>query len=389
LQKESKSSNGLLNQTNPTSTLRFPFGAIATSIEDIDLKAGSYGTDSYDIELLEDTHIINGAFTKDVVLKARFKWSQEYLDRAIEEGVKIKIPTVKLSPSYEKDEYEAEVPPNLINSKVGVGTNENGSSHLFNLFGKKVFDYPKPVSLVKYLAGFNLSDSDIILDFFAGSGSTAEGAMSLNFKNNCRFILVQLPEMLDIKNGKTEAEKVTIQNAIDSLQDVNKQPNLSELSMERIRRAGEKILVGNAEELAKREKPLDIGFKAFKLDTTNLAQWDEKTQDVEATIFDNIDAVKGGRNQEDLVYEVLLKYGVDISVPIETEKLDGKTLYKIAGGYLTLCLDEGLDQSFIEKLAEQKPERLVFRDTGFVDDTVKINAEMTLKKHGITDIKVL
>jgi len=89
------------------------------------------------------------------------------------------------------------------------------------------------------------------------------------------------------------------------------------------------------------------------------------------------------------VYEVLLKYGVDISVPIETEKLDGKTLYKIAGGYLTLCLDEGLDQSFIEKLAEQKPERLVFRDTGFVNDTVKINAEMTLKKHGITDIKVL
>lgn len=270
------------------------------------------------------------------------------------------------------DEMANDTSPIFAN--LGKFDSESSTKELIKLLDGKIFDFPKPVTLLRFLMDQVLEDG-IVLDFFSGSSATSHATMQLNAEDggNRKFIMVQLPEETDEKSEAFKAGYKTI----------------PEIGRERIRRAGEKILADNAEELTKREQPLDIGFKAFRLDTTNLTQWDEKTQDVEATIFDNIEAVKDGRTQEDLVYEVLLKYGVDISVPIETEDLDGKTLYKIAGGYLTLCLDEGLDQSFIEKLAEKKPERLVFRDTGFVDNTVKINAEMTLKKHGITDIKVL
>jgi len=110
---------------------------------------------------------------------------------------------------------------------------------------------------------------------------------------------------------------------------------------------------------------------------------------LEKTLFDNVDAIKDGRTEEDVLYEVLIKYGIDLTVPIEEKTLEGKKIYLIAGGYLTVCLEDNLDLAFIEKLAEQKPRRVVFRDNGFKDDAVKTNAEMTLKKHGVEDIKVL
>jgi adenine-specific DNA-methyltransferase len=258
---------------------------------------------------------------------------------------------------------------------VNKYSSTQATKQMESLFEYKAFDYSKPIDLMNFLMTLIPGVEFLTLDFFSGSAATAHATMQLNAEDggNRKFIMVQLTEEKDEKSEAYKAGYKTI----------------PEIGRERIRRAGEKILEEHKEEIAKRETPLDVGFKAFTLDTTNLTQWDEKTQDVEATLFENIDAVKEGRSQEDVVYEVLLKYGVDISTPIETEELAGKTLYKVAGGYLTICLDEGIDQDFIEKLAEQTPARVVFRDTGFADDTVKINAEMTLKKHGIEDIKVL
>src|SRR5690554_5252847 len=139
LKKESQSSNGLLNQTNSIGTLIFPENVVVTNIPNGIITKGVYGTDSYEVELLEDTIVSEGYFIKPVILKAKFKWSQNYLDKEILNGTIIKIPTIRLSPSYQKLEYDAEVPPNLINTKVNVGTNENAGVHLTSLMGQKVF----------------------------------------------------------------------------------------------------------------------------------------------------------------------------------------------------------------------------------------------------------
>ena len=219
LKKESVSSNGLLNQPNSVGILTFPANKVVTSIPDGVIKAGMYGTDAYDVELLEDTTVRGGLFTAPVKLKAKFKWSQANLDKEIQKGTTIKIPTLKLSPSYEKLEYDPEVPPNLINYKVGVETNEQAGNHQLQFFDKKVFNFPKPVSLIQYLCEFiDTKNKDcIVMDFFSGSGTTAEAVMRMNMKprkNKVKYILVQLPEDVTetIKKAKTPSEKEIMQN---------------------------------------------------------------------------------------------------------------------------------------------------------------------------------
>lgn len=196
VRKRTISSNGLLNQSNKENTLIFPPNVVRTNIPDSHLYKGMYGTDKYAVELLEDVTIAGGFFTTPVILKSKFKWTQPKLNAEIQKGTIINMPTDRLSPSYERTEYEAEVPPNLINYKVGVATNETAGNDLKNLFGKKVFDFPKPPSLIKYLLGFSDDPYGIILDFFAGSGSTAQAVLEMNAmdEGNRKFICVQISE---------------------------------------------------------------------------------------------------------------------------------------------------------------------------------------------------
>ncbi|MBT8219635.1 MAG: site-specific DNA-methyltransferase, partial [Bacteroidia bacterium] len=138
IKKYSPSSNGLLNQSNKKGVLVFPANIVHTKIKDGIIKAGKYGTDRYDIDLLEDTIVQSGYFNKEIILQAKFKWTQSKLEREIQKGTKISIPTLRLSPSYDKTSYDPEVPPNLINHKVGVVTNEVASTNLTKLMGAKV-----------------------------------------------------------------------------------------------------------------------------------------------------------------------------------------------------------------------------------------------------------
>ena len=202
IRKKTISSNGLLNQSNKINTLLFPANMVRTSISNQKIKKGIYGTYKYHIELLESTEVKNGLFISPVKLKAKFKWTQPKLDAEISKGTLINIPTMRFSPSYERPEYEAEVPPNLINSKVGVATNETAGSELAAMFGAKVFDFPKPPSLIKYLLGFSDDPNGIVLDFFAGSGSTAQAVLEMNAndKGNRKFICVQLDEKTPAKS---------------------------------------------------------------------------------------------------------------------------------------------------------------------------------------------
>ncbi len=196
LEKESKSSNGLMNQTNALKELIFPANTVDTGLADGIYTAGSYGTDSYDITLLEDVEVKNGIFTTSIRLLGKFKWSQSNLDKEIANGTRISIRTKAFSPSYEKASYEPEVPWNMINRSFGVDTNEVASTVLTTIFGKKVFDFPKPATLISYLINFVCSPNDTILDSFAGSGTTAHAVLNLNKKDggNRKFILVEMED---------------------------------------------------------------------------------------------------------------------------------------------------------------------------------------------------
>lgn len=194
LSKTSKSNNGLMNQTNAEKELIFPANCADTSLPDGVYPKKEYGTKSYRIILLEDTEVKAGRFIKPVKLYGKFKWSQENLERELARGTKISIKTIAFSPSYEKAEYEPEVPWNIIDKTFGVKTNELASAELRQIFdGEKVFDFPKPPSLIEYLINFLCDKNSIVLDAFAGSGTTAHAVLNLNAADggNRRFILIE------------------------------------------------------------------------------------------------------------------------------------------------------------------------------------------------------
>lgn len=141
--------------------------------------------------------------------------------------------------------------------------------------------------------------------------------------------------------------------------------------------------------MKERTTPLDIGFKAFTLDTTNFREWDTDTEDINASLLAALDTFKQGRTSEDALYEVLLKYGVDLTEPVEVLTLDGKQIYSLAGNYLLVCLEKNISLATVEEMAKLKPTRVVCYDDGFENDEVKQNALETLKRAGVEDVRVI
>lgn len=265
-----------------------------------------------------------------------------------------------------------------------------GANELNNLFDvQKLFSNPKPVLLLKELFEFLLEPDDCIIDFFAGSGSTGHAVWRLNLQDSGkrRFVLVQLPEPLasDDKDQKIGAQYC------DKL---DKPRTIAELTKERLRRAGKKI---------KDENPLfagDLGFRVFKLDTSNIRAWQPNRDDLEQTLLDHAEHIVAGRSEQDILYELLLKLGLDLTVPIEQKTITDKTVYSIGAGALLVCLAEGIGRDAVEPLAqgiigwhaELKPAvdtRLVFRDSAFADDVTKTNLTAILQQHGLDDVRSL
>lgn len=238
------------------------------------------------------------------------------------------------------------------------------------------FDFAKPFNLIKYLVSISGAEkNDIVLDFFAGSCSTAHAVYSLSsdLDQNIRFVCVQLPEITD-KNSDEYKQGYK---------------NIAEIGKERIRRAAKKI---------KEENPLfsgDLGFKVFKLDTSNIKTWEAGFDTLKDDLIAAADYIKQDRSSDDIVFELLLKYGLDLTVPIETRTIAGKKVYSIGLGALVVCLDNDVPMETVNDIGalkeELKPEimRVVFKDSGFKDDVVKTNALQTLKRFGIEDIKSL
>ncbi|MGO4917584.1 site-specific DNA-methyltransferase [Pseudogemmobacter sp. W21_MBD1_M6] len=243
------------------------------------------------------------------------------------------------------------------------GHNNEGSKEVNDLFGKKkVFTFPKPTRLLAEILRIGSSRDDLILDFFGGSGSTAHALFKVCAETgeNRRFIVVQIPE--DVPE-KSEAAN-------------NGFSTIAEISKERIRRAGAKILEGECHPDWNR----DVGFRVLKIDSSNMADVyytpDATTQ---ADLLTRVDNIKPDRTPEDLLFQVLLDWGVDLTLPITRESLDGKTVFTVAGTALIACFDNGVDETLVKTLATRKPLRVVFKDTGFKDDATKINVKQIFK----------
>lgn len=259
----------------------------------------------------------------------------------------------------------------------------NGTKELNNIFGNKYFDFPKPEDLIKTFMLQVTDDDSTILDFFSGSATTAHAVMQLNAEDggNRRFICVQLPEPTQ---EDSEAFKAGYKN-------------ICEIGKERIRRAGEKIkeeVESGNQQLKFDEQPktvFDIGFKVFKLDNSNLKKWNPDFDNLELTLDDMINNYVPDRTEEDVVYEFMLKMGLDLSYPIDVTEIGGKKVYSIGFGALMMCLDDNITVSVAEGMVkmykEQAPEtwKVVFKDNGFADDCTKANVKLTLIQAGLEE----
>jgi len=270
--------------------------------------------------------------------------------------------------------------------------NKKGTIEVRNLLEVKVFDNPKPTEMLKRIIQIaSVKDDEYILDFFSGSCSTAHAMLALNKEDytNRRFIMVQLPEPCDRKSIAFKAGFKTI----------------AEIGKERIRRVINQLeeelirnTTGEQDSLLKEvaDMPdLDLGFKVFKLEASNIKPWDADFDNLETALFDAVENIKPDRSEADVLYELLLKYGLDLAVPIEEREIGGKTVYVIGAGALVVCLGKQISLEVVEGIAalkkKLKPEvmRVVFRDSGFADDVVKTNAIQILHQAEIEDVKSL
>lgn len=265
------------------------------------------------------------------------------------------------------------------------------SNRLRDLFGEKIFTNPKDELLLADLfRAMKVSSDDVVLDFFAGSGSTAHAVIELNrlTGNNCRCISVQIAESLhDLLSTATGAAKKITENAIRLLSDMGVPTTVSEIAKERMRRVGGKSLESKCQEGWNR----DVGFRVLKIDTSNMNDVfyapDAVTQEALPGLVDNI---RADRSAEDLLFQVLLDWGVDLALPISQQAIAGKTVFFVDGNALAACFETGIDEDFVKQLAAHKPLRVVFRDSGFISDSVKINVEQVFKLLSpATEIKTL
>jgi adenine-specific DNA-methyltransferase len=265
-----------------------------------------------------------------------------------------------------------------------------GSNELNTMFGvQKLFSNPKPVALLKGIFEFIAKPGDLVLDFFAGSGSTAQAILELNALDAGarRYALVQLPEPLDPEDKDQRVGS-------DFCDSIGKPRTIAELTKERLRLVAAKL---------QQDTPAthgDVGFKVFKLDQSNLRAWQPNVASLEASLFAHQDHLLEGRTESDVLYELLLKLGIDLCVGIEQRNVQGKAVHAVGGGVLMACLATSISATEVEavalgivnwhkELAPAGETTCVFRDSAFADDVAKTNMAAILNQHGIQNVRSL
>jgi adenine-specific DNA-methyltransferase len=262
-----------------------------------------------------------------------------------------------------------------------VPLNTNGSNEMGEIFGNPtIFESPKPIGLIQELLKLGTTPDAVVMDFFAGSGTTGHAVFAQNIADSGmrRFVLIQLPE---VPPSGSEAEKAGY-------------GTIAELTKERLRRAGKKI---------REQNPMfagDLGFRVFKLASSNIRAWDPNRDDLPKTLEESVEHLKTDRTEGDILFETLLKLGLDLTVPIEQKTIAAKTVHSIGGGTLVVCLAEKIGRDEIEPLAqgiaawhkELAPAgdtTVVFRDSAFADDVAKTNLTAILQQHGLDTVRSL
>jgi adenine-specific DNA-methyltransferase len=319
---------------------------------------------------------------KGIEFTRQWKWGNDEVQKKIKENLiywgsdgnkqpRLIIPTDERRTTY-------------LQSILNYGGTTIGRKNFEEIFNSKIeFNYPKPIVLLKKILETAANKDSIILDFFSGSATTAHAVMQLNAEDggNRKFIMVQLPEKTQ---EDSEAYKAGYKN-------------ICEIGKERIRRAGELVKKDLIEKNAKLEKEeekvdpskLDIGFKVFKLDESNFKEWDSSKEPTIEQLELFADPIKEGKSEEEVLYEVLLKYGV-FDQEVKKLKINNKDIYSISDNYLVIMLSNKIEDKDIEEIKKLKPKVVIFRDSGFNgNDTLKINAFYNLTKSGVEEVKTV
>ncbi|HHH50020.1 MAG TPA: site-specific DNA-methyltransferase, partial [Saprospiraceae bacterium] len=340
----------LLNEGNNIGVLEIPKEKIVFKIDD-----GIYPSDQYHrIKLLNDIEIIDGKCSVDLKIEGRFKWQQSFLDNEIEKGTTFIIKSNKFSIRFQRFEDESyKTPANYIRENIlfplldktntNIDTNETSSKELQELFGCKVFDFPKPVSLIKYLTNFLVKENDLILDFFAGSGTTADAVMQLNAEDggNRKFVLAQLPELIDKKNNKTAYDFVKNELKVEV-------PTIFEITKERIIRASKKIQEENKDkDLANQ----DLGFKIFE----TMPIWEDYNFEADELDAGQIELFDESKLRATDIKALLVTWktydGISLSQSLKETDLNDYTAY-YSNGKLYL-MDKGFKTQNLKTLLEK------------------------------------
>lgn len=399
----------LYNASNPLNILEFPKESVEFNISD-----GTYMTSSDNkFELLNSVCVKNGVNTNSFKIKMRSRWSSEKVIEELNNGCKYLVKSDKFSVRvyYNADKASKESLKQIIFTNKNnplcaydrfsgkVNTNNEASKSLESIFGSKIFDYSKPASLVKYFASSLWNDLDkefadecIILDFFSGSATTAEAVMQLNAEDGGKrkYIMVQLSENLDVNLNTASGElEQTIKNGIEFLDSINKPHLLTEIGKERIRRAAKKI----KEDYKDKEgiENLDTGFRVLKLDTSNMRDVYYNPADIELNVLENqIDNVKDDRNEYDLLFQVMLDFGIELSSAIEEVQVDSGKYFSVADGFLCASFDDDIDTDLVKAMAKSKASYAIFKDSSFKKDSDRINLEQIFNELSPnTEIKVI
>lgn len=253
-----------------------------------------------------------------------------------------------------------------------AGHTDEARKEIKDIFGTtEVFDTPKPVRLMRRILEIATNDNDIVLDFFSGSSTMAHAVMEACAADGLSrpFIMIQMAEPLNTKSPAASKELATV----------------ADVGKARIRRAGKQILDGNFHS----EWNRDVGFRVLKVDTSNMRDVFYRPDQVDQKdLLTAIDNIKPDRTPEDLLFQVLVDWGVDLTLPIQREKLQGKTVFFVDGNVLAACFETGVTEQLVKEIAGREPLRVVFRDNGFVSDAVKINVEQVFRQMSpSTDVK--
>ena len=359
---------------NPVSEITLPIGFPAT-FESGRIAARSDSWPKY----AHDAVIENAQLKHSAVVESGWS-SKELVQEFIANGCKairdskdqvttfVLTQTGAIEAVKQRHDYQSHV----ISTLSGFGGTQKATAQLVEL-GANFDGYPKPTELLRYFVQMNLGTDALILDFFAGSGAMAHAVMDQNALDagTRQFILVQIPDLLDPQNEKQKA-------AAEYCDGLGLPRTTAELTKERVRRAGKKVKQDNA------GKPnidkLDIGFRVLKIDSSNMKEVfytpDAVSQDL---LSDQVNNIREDRTSEDLLFQVLLDWGVDLSLPISQETIDGKPVYFVDSNALAACFETGINEDFVKLLAKRAPLRVVFRDAGFASDSVKINVEQIFK----------